>query len=75
MGCMAPQPFATGGNRSYLEFCAVTGDPYYLEYFAPTVALEPSVERVARAGHSMMGTTGSHMVLRALPRDSRARLC
>jgi hypothetical protein len=29
----------------------------------PTVAPEPSVERVARASHSMEGRIGSHMVL------------
>jgi hypothetical protein len=29
MGCMIPQPFAAGGNRSYLEFRVVTDDPQY----------------------------------------------
>jgi hypothetical protein len=31
-GCMVPQPFAAGGNRSYPEFWAVTGAPQYLGY-------------------------------------------
>jgi hypothetical protein len=31
-GCMVPQPFITGGNRSYPEFWAVTGNPQYLRY-------------------------------------------
>jgi hypothetical protein len=71
MGCMVPQSFATGGNWSYPKFLAITSDP---RYFAPTVALEPSVERVAGAGHSMVGRTGSHIVLWALPWDSIVRL-
>jgi hypothetical protein len=29
MGCMVPQPFAAGGNQSYQEFWAVTGDPWH----------------------------------------------
>jgi hypothetical protein len=40
----------------------------------PTVAPEPSVERVAGASYSTVGGTGSHMVLWALPRDSTVRL-
>jgi hypothetical protein len=32
MGCMVPQPFAAGGNWSYLEFWAITGDPWYPRY-------------------------------------------
>jgi hypothetical protein len=39
-----------------------------------TVAIEPSVERVARADHSKVGGTGSHMVLWALQWDSVVRL-
>jgi hypothetical protein len=42
--------------------------------FTPTVAPEPSVERVAGASHSTVGRTGSHMVLWALPRGSTVRL-
>jgi hypothetical protein len=38
------------------------------------VAPDPSVERVARVDHSMVGGTGSHMVLWAPPWDSTARL-
>jgi hypothetical protein len=30
MGYMVPQPFAAGGNRSYLKFWAVIGDLWYL---------------------------------------------
>jgi hypothetical protein len=37
---------------------------------SPTVAPEPSVEQVTRAGHSTVGGTGTHMVLWALPWDS-----
>jgi hypothetical protein len=32
MGCMASQPFAVRGNRSYLDFWAVIDDPWYLWY-------------------------------------------
>jgi hypothetical protein len=32
MGRMVPQPIAAGENRSYPEFWAVTGDPWYLGY-------------------------------------------
>jgi hypothetical protein len=32
MGCMVPQPFAAGGNRSYLEFWAITGGLRYPGY-------------------------------------------
>jgi hypothetical protein len=31
-----PHPFAVGGNRSYLEFWAITGDPRYPGYLTPT---------------------------------------
>jgi hypothetical protein len=66
MGCMVPQPFAAGGNRSYPKFWTVTGGPRYLGYNTLIVAPEPSVERVAEAGYSMMGGIGTHMVLWAL---------
>jgi hypothetical protein len=65
-GCMVSQPFATRGNRSYLEFWVVTGNPWYPGYFTPIVAPEPSLEWVVGAGHSMVGRTGSHKVLWAL---------
>jgi hypothetical protein len=29
MGCVVPQPFAAGGNRSYLEYWAIIDDPRY----------------------------------------------
>jgi hypothetical protein len=29
MGCLVPQPFATGRNQSYPDFWVVTGDPQY----------------------------------------------
>jgi hypothetical protein len=35
-GCMVSQPFAAEGNRSYLEFCAVTGGPRYPGYITLT---------------------------------------
>jgi hypothetical protein len=63
MGCMVPQSFAAGGNRSYLKFWVVIGGPQYPGYITPRVAPEPSVERVARAGHSTVGGIGTHMVL------------
>jgi hypothetical protein len=36
--CMVSQPFATGGDQSYPEFWAVTGDPRYPGYLTPTIA-------------------------------------
>jgi hypothetical protein len=36
MRCMVPQPFARGGNRSYLEFWVITDDPWYPGYKTPT---------------------------------------
>jgi hypothetical protein len=47
---------------------------WYLGYFTPTLAPKPSVEWVVRADHSMVGRTGSHMVLWALSRDLMVRL-
>jgi hypothetical protein len=52
---MVPQPFAVGGNRSYLEFWAVISGPRYPGYITPIVAPEPSVERVVGPSHSMGG--------------------
>jgi hypothetical protein len=72
MGCVAPQSFAAGGNRSYLDFWTITCDLLYPRYKTPTVAPEPSVEHVVGASHSMGGRIGTHMVLRVLPRDSEA---
>jgi hypothetical protein len=68
------EKFAAGGNRSCPEFWAVTGGLRYPRYITPLVAPEPSVERVAGAGHSMVGEIGTHMVLWALPRDSTTGL-
>jgi hypothetical protein len=74
MGCMVPQMFAARGNRSYLEFWAVIDGLQYLGYITPTVSPQPSVERVARAGHSTMGGTCTHMVMWALLWDLAVRL-
>jgi hypothetical protein len=54
---MVPQSFAVGGNRSYPEFWAITGGPWYPGYITMTVAPEPYVEQVAGADHSMVGRT------------------
>jgi hypothetical protein len=62
MGFMVLQPFAAGGNQSYPEFWVVTGTPRYPGYITLTVAPEPLIERVAGAGHSTVGKTGTHMV-------------
>jgi hypothetical protein len=35
-GCMVPQLFAAGGNKSYPDFLVVTGDPWYPGYKTPT---------------------------------------
>jgi hypothetical protein len=47
MGCMVPQPLATGGNRPYLDLWAVTDDPQYPGYKILIVDPEPSIEQVA----------------------------
>jgi hypothetical protein len=39
-GCMVLQLFAAGGNRSYIEFWAITDGPWYLGYITPTVSPE-----------------------------------
>jgi hypothetical protein len=36
-GCVVPQLFAAGGNRLYLDFSAITGDPRYPRYKTPTL--------------------------------------
>jgi hypothetical protein len=36
MGCMAPQSFAAGGNRSYQELWVLTSHPRYPGYKTPT---------------------------------------
>jgi hypothetical protein len=74
MGCMISHPFATRGNRPYLEFWAVISDMCYPRYFPPTVAPEPSVERVVKNVLSTGGGIGGHMLLWPLPWDLVARL-
>jgi hypothetical protein len=74
MVCMVPQPFAAGRTQSYPEFWVVTGGPRYPGYFIPIVTPEPSVEWAVKNVLSMGGGIGVHMLLRALPRDSMARL-
>jgi hypothetical protein len=73
-GCVVPQPFATGGNRSYPKFWAVTGDPRYPRYKTPTVTPEPSVEQAVENFLLTGGKIGTHMLLRALSQDLAMRL-
>jgi hypothetical protein len=44
MGCVVPQVFASGGDRSYLEFWDVIGGPRYPGYITPIVS-ESNVNR------------------------------
>jgi hypothetical protein len=74
MTCMVSQPFVTGGNRSYLEFWAITGGPWNPGYITPTVAPELSIEQVVGAGYLMGGRTGTHMVPQVPLSDSAVRL-
>jgi hypothetical protein len=66
---MVPWSFATGGKRAYLDFWAVTGDPWYSGYKTLTIAPESSVESVVRAVHTMGGKIGTHMILWVPPWD------
>jgi hypothetical protein len=66
-GCLVPQPSVARGNRSYLEFWAITGGPRYSGYKTPSVAPDPSVEWVAGAIYSMGGRIGTHMSPWVLP--------
>jgi hypothetical protein len=70
---MVLQPFAAIGNRLHPKFWVVTGDPRYPGYLTPTVAYELSVEWVARAGHSIVGRTCTHMLPWALSQDSTVK--
>jgi hypothetical protein len=70
---MVSQPFGAGGNQSYPEYWAVTGDLQYPEDKTPTVALEPSVKGVGENVLLMGGKIGIHMLLRALLWDSAVR--
>jgi hypothetical protein len=72
--CGSPTFFVARGNRAYSDGWEVTKDPWYPGYNTPTAAPEPSVERVAGVGHSMVGRTGSHMVPWVVPWDSVVRL-
>jgi hypothetical protein len=63
MGCIVPQSFAVGENRSYPDFWVVTGDPWYPWYKTPIVAPEPSVNQVVGTIHSMGDRIGTHMLL------------
>jgi hypothetical protein len=71
---MVLQLFATRGNQLYLEFWAVTGDLQYPGYKTPTIAPEPSVERVVENVLLPGGRIGTHMLLQALPRYWAVRL-
>jgi hypothetical protein len=73
-GVWFPSHLPLEGNQAYPEFLVVTGDPRYPGYLTPTVAPEPSIEWVVRAGHSTVGRIGTHMLLQALPWDSAVRL-
>jgi hypothetical protein len=55
---MVPRPVATGGNRTYPEFWAVTGGLWYPGHFTVTVAPEPSVERAVKNVLSTGGGIG-----------------
>jgi hypothetical protein len=47
--------------------CFLLRGVWFPNHLPLTVAPEPSAEWVAGAGHSMVGRTGTHMVLWALP--------
>jgi hypothetical protein len=58
MGCKVPQPFVAGGNRSYLEFWAVTDIPQYPGYITRTEGM-----RHVALHHTLMA--GELVTLRA----------
>jgi hypothetical protein len=62
MGCIIPESFAAGENRSYPEFRVVTGGPRYPGYFTPTEAPEPSVEQAVKDVLSTGGRIGAYML-------------
>jgi pimeloyl-ACP methyl ester carboxylesterase len=74
MRCVAPQPFAIGGSRSYPDVWSITGGLWYPGDKTLTVANEHSVERAVVAAPSMGGRIGTHMLLHAPSRDSVVRL-
>jgi hypothetical protein len=53
----------------YLDFWAKTGDPRYPGHKTLIVALEPSIERVARDVHLTGGRIGTQMLLWVPPQD------
>jgi hypothetical protein len=63
MGCMAPQLYATVGNRLCLGVLGYNRWPTVPEVIYPDSSPRPFVEQVAKAGHLTVGRTGSHMVL------------
>jgi hypothetical protein len=67
---MVPQSFVVGGNRSYPNSWAVTGDPWYPGYKTLIVAPEPFVKQVIGVICLMRGRIGTHMILWVPPWDS-----
>jgi hypothetical protein len=57
----------------YPDFWAVISNPRYPRYKTPTVAPEPSIERVTRAVHLTEGRIGTHMLLWVPSRESVVR--
>jgi hypothetical protein len=74
MGCMVSQPYGTGENRSYPGVLSHNWWPTVPGVNYPNSNSRALRERVAGAGRSTVGGTGSHMVLWTLLRDSAARL-
>jgi hypothetical protein len=73
-GTWLPSRLPLGGNRDVFKFVwVITGGPWYPGYRTPTVAHEPSVERVVRVVHSLGGRSGTLMSLQVLLRDSMVR--
>jgi hypothetical protein len=70
---MVSQPFATRGNRSYLDLYVLTSILRYPGYKTLTIAPKPSIERVTEDVHSMGGRIGTHMELLVLLQDSVVR--
>jgi hypothetical protein len=70
---MILQSFTTGGNQSYPDFWAITGDLWYPGYKTPTVASNPFIERVAGVIHSIGGRIDTHTLLQVPLQDSMVR--
>jgi hypothetical protein len=60
---MKPQPFASGGNRSYPEFWVVTGGLWYSEYFTSIVDPGPSIEQAVKNVLSTGGRIDAQMLI------------